>query len=527
MNYFKPLAIAVLLLASCTTSKQKLVCVYSTQDDEWGQQMLKEMMFEAATYPDVRIEFRTKQPGDGTGEEMDAIEYFLSQKPNAIILVTNNFYLRNHITQTMDQGIPVVLLCNSDPKVNYTVRITNDDKKTGRDAAHYIADRMHGHGRVLELAGYGVSGNDRMAGFHSVIDSFPDIEVTATLDCGFNRQQAYTKTSQFLAQEEEGIDVVFAHNDRMAIGAAEAFAAQGRRREWRTFFYGIDALMNDSVGIGRLEDGTIDISMLCPTGGREAIREAMNVIYGRPYERDVRLYTQFVTKDSIPRLRSSWREKVARYQQQVSSQAQEEMRQKRYSRQEVLLCVAVAMTVLMTVLTAWLMWRLRYYNNKVRELMEENRQMSSENDTLGQEKTKLEVERDVLTAQRDRWFDLRSLPSTPTEQTPPSAEPASFRSRLLALIRQHMEDEDFNVEMLSGKMGMSRVQLTRRVKAEFEMSPGDLLRNTRMEHAMHLLKSTELTVSEVAYHVGYSNGKYFAKSFKEHFQITPSSVKRQ
>lgn len=46
-------------------------------------------------------------------------------------------------------------------------------------------------------------------------------------------------------------------------------------------------------------------------------------------------------------------------------------------------------------------------------------------------------------------------------------------------------------------------------------------------HAMHLLRTTDFTISEVAYRVGYSNGKYFTRSFKEHFHCTPTDIRKR
>lgn len=516
------------LLSGCKEKKQKLICIYNTQSGYWRTQMSQEMVMEAAKHPDLRLEFRTKKDGDETEDEMNAIEYFISQKPDAIIFVSDNPYLRNHIRQAQNQGIPIILLNNNDPKINYTVRITNNNVKAGRDAAHYIADQLQGKGNILEIIGSSGSATDRTEGFHSVIDSFPDIHIIGSLKGSYSRPISHITVTEFLqnADLSQPIDAVFAQNDRMAIGAHEAFDEVEETSQWNTLFFGIDGLMCDSVGVERLLDETINTSMLLPTGGREAIQQAVRLINGMPFERDIELNAYIINKDSVPRLRREWNKTVKQYQESTDNQIKSELQKKRYSQLEILLWMGLFITAILLCTIVWLYNLLRTYKNKVEKLNNEKQTLANQNNGLMQKLTILETERNVLTTQRDRWFDLRAITTDDKTEEELSADQGTFRNRLLSIIRKHMEDESCNVEMLGDIIGLSRVQLNRKVKTEFNMSPGDLLRKTRMEHAMHLLRTTDFTISEVAYRVGYSNGKYFTRAFKDQFDCTPSEIKR-
>ena len=74
-------------------------------------------------------------------------------------------------------------------------------------------------------------------------------------------------------------------------------------------------------------------------------------------------------------------------------------------------------------------------------------------------------------------------------------------------------------------MNLSRVQLYRKVKSVTNMSPVELLRTARLNRAYQLLITTEKTVSEVAYAVGFSAPSYFTKCFKEEYGVLPNDVR--
>ena len=85
-----------------------------------------------------------------------------------------------------------------------------------------------------------------------------------------------------------------------------------------------------------------------------------------------------------------------------------------------------------------------------------------------------------------------------------------------------MKDSGLNVEDLGHEMGMSRVQLYRKLKSLTNHSPNELLRRIRLHRASSLLMTTGMTVSEVAYEVGFSSPSYFTKCYKEEFGESPT-----
>jgi signal transduction histidine kinase/DNA-binding response OmpR family regulator/streptogramin lyase len=90
-------------------------------------------------------------------------------------------------------------------------------------------------------------------------------------------------------------------------------------------------------------------------------------------------------------------------------------------------------------------------------------------------------------------------------------------------VEAKISDADFSVEELSHELGMSRVHLYKKLQALTGKSPLEFIRSIRLQHAAQLLEKSQLTVSEVAYKVGFNNPKYFAKYFKEEFMVLPSA----
>ena len=99
-----------------------------------------------------------------------------------------------------------------------------------------------------------------------------------------------------------------------------------------------------------------------------------------------------------------------------------------------------------------------------------------------------------------------------------------FLKQLHAIIQQNLSDSEFSVEDIGKQIGLSRVQLYRKVKAMTGSSVVDLLRKARLAKAKRLLETRSMSVSEVAYDVGFSAPSYFTKCFKEEYGILPGDV---
>lgn len=115
---------------------------------------------------------------------------------------------------------------------------------------------------------------------------------------------------------------------------------------------------------------------------------------------------------------------------------------------------------------------------------------------------------------------------TEAEAAPVKDADARFVESFKEAVRGKLSKTELNVEELSADLGMSRVQLYRKIKALTGLSPVELIRLTRLKRAERLLQQGGKTVSEVAYEVGFSSPSYFSKCFKDYFGCSPGSMMR-
>ena len=93
--------------------------------------------------------------------------------------------------------------------------------------------------------------------------------------------------------------------------------------------------------------------------------------------------------------------------------------------------------------------------------------------------------------------------------------------RIMKVVNERLSDEDFNVEALADAVGLSRVQLHRRMKDMTGISVGEFIRNLRLQQAAKLLEKGDVTIAQVTYAVGMANPTHFAAAFKKYFGIPP------
>jgi signal transduction histidine kinase/DNA-binding response OmpR family regulator/ligand-binding sensor domain-containing protein len=137
---------------------------------------------------------------------------------------------------------------------------------------------------------------------------------------------------------------------------------------------------------------------------------------------------------------------------------------------------------------------------------------------------------DNILQNRERLRQLWSNTARTSENTDTTTKPVispldqAFMERFTELVETYLTAEDIGVEEYAQKLFISRVQLHRKLKAITGLNVTDFVRNYRLDKALQMLRKREGLVYEVAYLVGFSSEKYFARAFKERFGMTPSQA---
>lgn len=97
-----------------------------------------------------------------------------------------------------------------------------------------------------------------------------------------------------------------------------------------------------------------------------------------------------------------------------------------------------------------------------------------------------------------------------------------FLQRVMETIEKHIADDKFNAEILSKKVGMSRMQLYRKLRGLTDQTVHEFIRSIRLKRAVQLLEQKRMTITEVAYEVGFNDLTYFARCFRKQYQKSPS-----
>ena len=102
-----------------------------------------------------------------------------------------------------------------------------------------------------------------------------------------------------------------------------------------------------------------------------------------------------------------------------------------------------------------------------------------------------------------------------------------FVSEFSAIVESNIANEDFGVDDICKQIGISRVQLYRKVKAVLGLNINDYILSVRMQRAKYLLLNEDLSISEVSTKVGFSSQAYFSTVFKAKFGLTPKAFKEK
>ncbi len=164
----------------------------------------------------------------------------------------------------------------------YTARIGVDNVGLGHSAGLYAANLVEGEGNIIEIKGLEGSSPaaERHEGFKTVVDSLPRLNMLASGCARWNQEDAVPLVDSLL-QLYPQTNIIYAHNDRMAIGASIAANRLGRGD---IKIIGIDAA--PEIGIKAVADSVIDATFLYPTEGHRLIRRALDIIEGKPYPKD-------------------------------------------------------------------------------------------------------------------------------------------------------------------------------------------------------------------------------------------------
>jgi ABC-type sugar transport system substrate-binding protein/AraC-like DNA-binding protein len=516
------IALIILVLASCSGGQKTYhIGVSQCSDDAWRQKMNREMAREAAFHDGVELEFRSAD--DDSRRQIADVQYFIRKRVDLLIISPNEAKaLAPVVEQAHASGIPVVVADRRIESTRYNAFVGADNYLIGSEIGSYIANRLKGRGKVVEITGLAGStpAMRRHQGFADALMEYPGIEVVACVDGEWRGKQAREKMDSILRTRRD-IDIVFAHNDRMAEAARDAL--DGYPGTERVFVVGIDALPEPNGGVQKVLEGEIGATFIYPTGGDDIMHVALRILNGQPYERETILPTALVDASNARLLQLQTEHIIDRDAKLEQLGQRIDLQLQRYTLQRFLLYALIGIILLFIILSALITRAYWMRDRLLRALGVEKQRVERQRDQLEAQRDQLATQKDQLEAQRNQLVVL----SQKLEEADKDSEERRFVNQFRELLEERLADSSLSVEALGEELGVSRVQLYRRIKSATQCTPVELLKMARLKRASELLATTGLTVSEVAYRTGFTSPSYFAKCYKAQFGVSPTEAVRQ
>ncbi len=273
-------SLCLTVLAACSDSGHTYrIGVSQCSNDDWRAKMNDEITREAMFHNEVEVEIRSAD--DSNDKQIADIRYFMDNDFDAIVVSPNEAEpLTPIVREAYEKGIPVIIFDRNIVGDSYTAYLGIDNEEIGRAAARYARNLTGANGRALEI--YGLPGSTPADGRHKGFsDEFLPTGGTILASVPGNwRQEDAEAVVDSLLRIYNNVDLIYAHNDRMAIGAAEVARRLGRDS---IRIIGIDAA--PTIGVQAVADSVIDATFLYPTEGQRVIRTALDILEGRPYQR--------------------------------------------------------------------------------------------------------------------------------------------------------------------------------------------------------------------------------------------------
>ncbi|GAB4363156.1 MAG: substrate-binding domain-containing protein [Calditrichia bacterium] len=284
------LSIMLIFCEKKTTSTRYVIGFSQCNSAEpWREAMNKAMQEEAAKHPEIELIISDAQQDNS--KQVADVENFIVKEVDLLIISPNEAQpLTAIVEKAFDTGIPVIVLDRKILSDKYTVFIGADNVAIGEAAGRYAARLLNGKGKVVEL--WGLKGStpamERHQGFMKGIADYPEIKIIYEQDGAWLRRKGREIMENAL-QRFEKIDLVYGHNDPMAMGAYIAAKNANRHREM--FFIGIDGLPGPEGGAQAVLNGELSATFLYPTGGAEAIQTALKILKGESVPKNITLQT--------------------------------------------------------------------------------------------------------------------------------------------------------------------------------------------------------------------------------------------
>jgi signal transduction histidine kinase/DNA-binding response OmpR family regulator len=417
LGVFLAIVVSCLWFSACSEPPQKTYTIGFSQcsHDPWRDVMNSEMARELAFHADINFEIAESY--NDNEKQIQQIRDFVNQKIDLLIISANESKpLKPVIEEAFRAGVPIILIDRKIDSELYTAFIGADNYELGKTSGKYIASQIKGQGNiiVINMKMLISPAIERNKGFKDAVAASSNLKIVDAFEPN-DINDVTNKMPNILRKHPEA-NIIFGQTDLLAEYAYKIAQKEGRAK--KMFFMGIDGIPVTG-GIQQVKTGTLNATLLYPTGGSEAIELAVKILKNQAFVKENKLFSTVIDADNVDILLAQFKKLK---DQQTDIERQENKIQdlnKTYSSQRNRLYLMSALLFVVILLGAILFYLLR-------EKQLSNRILSAQNHAISQQKDEIEKVSNIAkqaTEEKMRFFSYishefrtpLSLILTPTE----------------------------------------------------------------------------------------------------------------
>lgn len=243
--------------------------------EPWRVQMNKEIEEEAKKHSNIKIIF--KDAGGDAEKQKKDIDDLISFGADLLIVSTNNSKEVSETIRKVYKDIPAIMLDRAVDGYDYTLYIGSDTKSIGIQAGELVGELAgYNKANVIEVQGMLDSSTDKeiTTGFKESISKYKNVIVDRTIVGNWQESEVQDKLEEIL-KEDKTVNIIFAHSDYMALGAYYATVNTNCKN---VEIIGVDGLEGHEGGIELVENGILQGTFTCKTGGKEAVEYSIKIL---------------------------------------------------------------------------------------------------------------------------------------------------------------------------------------------------------------------------------------------------------
>lgn len=382
-----------LLFFSCSREnneeKYKIGFSQAMTTDNWRREMNKSMELEASLHSDISLEIKDGE--NNIAKQITQIEEFIEEGVDVLIVSPiQSIPITPVIERAMNAGIPTIVIDRKIDGSNFTAYIGANNVEVGNNAAKYIISHSKAPANIIEITGEEGSSpaHERNEGFRRTISQISELKITHTLKGDWEKASIETELSNLLDSIEPP-KYIFAHNDRMALGAWEV--AKKKSLEDKIDIIGVDGLFGPNGGIQLVKDNILTATVLYPTGGMEAIKLAEDVLNHESIDKSNILKTVVIDSVNVDIMQNQF-DKMNQQQNDIENQQAVIDRQiQTYNSQSELIQLMIVLLGLLLILSIWSIYLVVKLRKRKRSLESNNTKIIAQRNKIEEFAEKLKI----------------------------------------------------------------------------------------------------------------------------------------